>query len=65
MSDRDRLTRRLLGVRNAGEDEEDEEEGDEDYDGRGHGGPPSGSGCWARVPAVRPADLHADPDTET
>ncbi|WP_328432115.1 ATP-binding protein [Streptomyces sp. NBC_00453] len=54
MSDRDRLTRRLLGVRNAGEDEEDEEEGDEDYDGRGHGGPPSGEWLLGPRPGRAP-----------
>ncbi|MCX5051152.1 ATP-binding protein [Streptomyces sp. NBC_00474] len=54
MSDRDRLTRRLLGVRNASEDEEDEEEGDEDYDGRGHGGPPSGEWLLGPRPGRTP-----------
>ncbi|MCX5292895.1 MULTISPECIES: ATP-binding protein [unclassified Streptomyces] len=54
MSDRDRLTRRLLGVRNASEDEEDEEEGDEDYDGRGHGGPPSGEWLLGPRPGRAP-----------
>lgn len=48
---------RLLGVRNASEDEEDEEdeeEGDEDYDGRGHGGPPSGEWLLGPRPGRAP-----------
>ncbi|MCF3134651.1 AAA family ATPase [Streptomyces olivochromogenes] len=51
LSDRDRLTRRLLGVRDGDADEDDED--DEDDDIAGHGGPPTGE--WLLGPRPGPS----------
>ncbi|RPF36369.1 ATP-binding protein [Streptomyces sp. TLI_185] len=58
LSDRDRLTRRLLGVRDGSEDEEwfsaQDEDEDDDVDVRGHGGPPSGEWLLGPRPGRSP-----------
>ena len=53
LSDRDRLTRRLLGVRDGSEDEEWFSQDGEDDDADMHGGPPSGE--WFLGPRPGPS----------